>query len=198
MTKQIGKVMLRALLIVTLVFGVAPVAQAQMPAAKAKAALAKSPPAPAAKRAGGAREGIKVHGHWTIEIRNPDGTLASRSEFENSLQGGETLLAGLLGNTITPPITWVVALFAAQNSANYCNLWCDVGPVTATVVSDTVELTATNTAVTDTTIIRVGTRWNAPSLPGIRWFSSHDLTPAEQKTVVKDQIIQVKVVFSFS
>ncbi|MGB8097422.1 MAG: hypothetical protein WCF17_09715 [Terracidiphilus sp.] len=39
----------------------------------------------AAKPAGGLHQGIKVHGHWVIEVRNPDGKLAARREFENSL-----------------------------------------------------------------------------------------------------------------
>lgn len=31
------------------------------------------------------REGtFKVHGHWTIEVRDPDGSLAERREFENA------------------------------------------------------------------------------------------------------------------
>jgi hypothetical protein len=34
----------------------------------------------------GAHEGIKLHGHWTIDVRNPDGTLVKHSDFENSLQ----------------------------------------------------------------------------------------------------------------
>ena len=42
-------------------------------------------PAQAAKPAGGMGEGIKVHGRWTIEVRNPDGSLASRHEFQNDL-----------------------------------------------------------------------------------------------------------------
>jgi hypothetical protein len=33
----------------------------------------------------GSHEGIKVHGHWIIEVRDPDGTLVTRREFENSL-----------------------------------------------------------------------------------------------------------------
>src|SRR5208337_4944362 len=33
----------------------------------------------------GKHEGIKVHGHWTIEVRNPDGKLVAHREFENSL-----------------------------------------------------------------------------------------------------------------
>lgn len=32
---------------------------------------------------------FKVHGHWTIEVRDPDGSLAERREFENA-----TTLAG--------------------------------------------------------------------------------------------------------
>lgn len=34
---------------------------------------------------GGMGDGIKVHGHWTIVVKNEDGTLASRNEFENHL-----------------------------------------------------------------------------------------------------------------
>ena len=34
---------------------------------------------------GGKKEGIKVHGHWVLEIKNTDGSLASRHEFENAL-----------------------------------------------------------------------------------------------------------------
>ena len=33
----------------------------------------------------GTQEGIKVHGHWTIEVRNPDGTVDKHVEFENGI-----------------------------------------------------------------------------------------------------------------
>jgi hypothetical protein len=33
----------------------------------------------------GAHEGIGVHGHWIIDVKNPDGTLARHVEFENGL-----------------------------------------------------------------------------------------------------------------
>ena len=36
---------------------------------------------------GGAGERIQVHGHWTIEVREPDGTLVTRREFDNALDG---------------------------------------------------------------------------------------------------------------
>jgi hypothetical protein len=49
---------------------------------------------------GGKNEGIQVHGHWVLEIKNPDGSLASRHEFENSLatvtNTGPVLLSFLL------------------------------------------------------------------------------------------------------
>ena len=39
----------------------------------------------------GGKEGIKVHGHWTIDVKNPDGTLAQHHEFENSFQPGGSI-----------------------------------------------------------------------------------------------------------
>lgn len=60
---------------------------------------------------GGPTEGIRVHGHWTIVVRNPDGTVASRHEFENALvSDGATVLAQLLGRQVTP-IYWTVELY---------------------------------------------------------------------------------------
>src|SRR5262245_3834484 len=44
-----------------------------------------------ADRAGGPQESIKVHGHWTIVIRNKDGSVDSRHEFNNSLNDGSFL-----------------------------------------------------------------------------------------------------------
>jgi hypothetical protein len=43
------------------------------------------------KNPGGLTEGLQVHGHWVIDVRNPDGTLAVHREFENSLQGNNNL-----------------------------------------------------------------------------------------------------------
>jgi len=43
------------------------------------------------------REPVKVHGHWTIEVYNRDGTFASRHEFENALTpNGAQLIADIL------------------------------------------------------------------------------------------------------
>ncbi len=56
------------------------------------ASAAITPAAPeTASAPGSPQEGIKVHGSWTIEVRNLDGTLAERREFENAFIGAEGL-----------------------------------------------------------------------------------------------------------
>jgi hypothetical protein len=45
-------------------------------------APATSEEKPSAK---GTQEGIKVHGHWVIEVRNPDGSVDKHVEFENQM-----------------------------------------------------------------------------------------------------------------
>jgi hypothetical protein len=63
-------------------------------------------PAIAQESSGGMRDGFKVHGHWTIDVRNPNGSLASHREFENSLVGGSaTSGAGVLAKLLTTPTT---------------------------------------------------------------------------------------------
>ncbi|MGA7340779.1 MAG: hypothetical protein WBE72_14845 [Terracidiphilus sp.] len=61
----------------------------------------------------GKQEGIKVHGHWTIEVKNPDGKLVTHREFENKLvtgsNAGNLFLSTVLGRTVvTGP--WLIAL----------------------------------------------------------------------------------------
>lgn len=65
--------------------------QAAMAVAKPTAAPAGSPAGP--------REGFRVHGRWTIEVRDPDGTLVERREFENALviPSGANYLANIMG-----------------------------------------------------------------------------------------------------
>ena len=60
--------------------------------------------APAAKPDGASHEGIKVHGHWIIDVKNPDGSHVSHTEFENSLvpgQGDYTVARMLLGDLVS-------------------------------------------------------------------------------------------------
>ena len=52
---------------------------------------------------GETQEGIKVHGHWTIEVSDPDGTLVERREFDNALheEYGALALARVLARNRT-------------------------------------------------------------------------------------------------
>jgi hypothetical protein len=88
------------------------------------AAQTTAKPAPAARslenQGGEPREGIKEHGHWTIEIRNPDGSLVSHREFENSLIGnGGQALAFLLDRQQSVGY-WTINLAAAGGQAGPC------------------------------------------------------------------------------
>ena len=69
-------------------------------------------------REGAPREGIKVHGHWVIDVRNADGSLSSHLEFENRLAlpgdepfggAGNRILAALLGRSSSAGV-WEIQL----------------------------------------------------------------------------------------
>jgi len=70
----------------------------------------KAQPSEAAPSSG-EQVAIKVHGHWTIEVRNPDGTLAEHREFENAYVGG-TFLPRILARQaqISTSSFWSVTL----------------------------------------------------------------------------------------
>src|SRR5258706_7693050 len=57
---------------------------------------------------GGPNEGIKVHGHWTIEVRNPDGMLVTHREFENGLVAPGTLVQFLARRGV--PGEWGISI----------------------------------------------------------------------------------------
>ena len=47
--------------------------------------------------------GLKMHGHWVIDVKNPDGTVVEHRDFQNSLSGGaQGILIGLLAGYYTP------------------------------------------------------------------------------------------------
>jgi hypothetical protein len=71
-----------------------------------------------APREGAPREGITVHGHWVIDVRNGDGSLDSHMEFENRLAlpgdepfggAGNRILAALLGRSSSVGV-WEIQL----------------------------------------------------------------------------------------
>jgi len=74
---------------------ISPAVPAAAPAKAAPTARAGQSASPSNRQPGGTHEGIKVHGHWMIEVKRPDGKLVSHTEFENSLVG-PALLADML------------------------------------------------------------------------------------------------------
>lgn len=88
-------------------------AQQAAPAPKPPAVPVTAAPASeeeSARPSGPGHEGVKIHGHWVLEVHNPDGKLADRREFDNSLvtnpgsdlqSTGDQLIAGLLSGAIT-------------------------------------------------------------------------------------------------
>ena len=201
----------------------------------------------AGAQSGGPQEGLKVHGHWIIDVRNPDGTLVSHTEFENALittvKAGNSALAGLLGRRVSVG-GWVIRLGGGHihgGALGPCTLsgqpsHCDIVEPTSPLPADsrifknlvmtvphivgglfgthetgTIELSGMVTASSTTGIGDVGTMVGlcqstvaAPACdPGShfgggdwRGFTSKIL-PSEV-TVQVGQIIQVKVILSFS
>ena len=134
---------------------------------------------PAAARA--QSEGIKVHGRWAIEVRNPDGTVAQQLEFNNALSGGRQTLAALLSRTAVPG-RWAVYLGGASGGSgispcqggtgvafgSMCKIIESAAPnfnggtgesrnLVVTGASTSVVLTGTATALVNGTIARVAT-----------------------------------------
>ena len=102
---------------------------------------------------GGTHEGLKMHGHWIIDIKNPDGTLAGHHDFQNSLSASaQGILIAILTGQMTPGNFMIamgaqtgnapcVAVFQfcgiAQNLAtspatNYCSAYYCSGNLTVT------------------------------------------------------------------
>jgi len=53
--------------------------------------------------AGAVNQGIKMHGHWVIDVKNPDGTVVQHRDFENSLvPNASQFLIGLMSGYFTP------------------------------------------------------------------------------------------------
>ena len=67
-------------------------------------------------------EGLKVHGHWKIVVRNPDGSLAKEIEFENALVtpgGGDIALASLLAGYLSAG-AWEILVVPQSGSTGLC------------------------------------------------------------------------------
>ena len=202
------------------------------------------------KPASAINQGLKMHGHWIIDIKNPDGTLAQHHEFENSIQyDGQNYLVGLMSgygaagpweiyfssvgavagtspcNSAQYPYCAIVYSTASQPGSFICNglYTCSTGlTITPTFgVGPTLTLAGSIAATQAGSIGFVGTGMNAcggtagsngyptaistitPSACYTSTTASFSgtatsTTLASPISVAQGQIIQVKVVLSFS
>jgi hypothetical protein len=162
-------------------------------------------------------EGVKVHGHWTIDVKNPDGTLVSHHEFENALvQTGQNLLSSVLahkGTVVGWAVLlddsggipqWIIAepqlqqqppfgspLFPPQVTTP--NLTATTGTPQQTVLQGSVQAVSSLSIATVQTMLAI--QISGQPLGG-DFFSQRALP--QTITVQAGQIAQVTVVFSFS
>lgn len=179
--------------------------------------------------AGGQGEGIKVHGDWTIVIREPDGRVVSRRDFRNALdsgtpKGGALMLVKLLNGAVTL-LEWAVVLqnlsdfgqqspcTTSQGGPSSCAVVTTGFPGSGLVDSSAITrsllkseqgsptgfvLTGTATAMRNGSIATVATRAHQTSAGISGFFSFTSATLQQPIAVAAGQIIQVKVVISFS
>jgi hypothetical protein len=188
-------------------------------------AFAQTPVAvPASQTAAGAgQEGIKVHGEWTLTVRNTDGTVAARHEFKNALYpgGGDKILAQLLTGTVVAG-QWSVALFASSATAcNANNAPCTIvespspnaansrdltrsiptsGPDAGKLVLRGSVRVPSNATIT---IVQTELSSCAPSTPPGSCVSAFNVGFTQKVLttgvpVAQDQLVEIKVVISFS
>jgi hypothetical protein len=78
------------------------------------------------KSDGSLHQGLTVHGHWVINVRNPDGTLVEHREFENSLQPtGAGMLVGLLSGYMVPG-DWMIEVAGGEGGSPCPNGPCGI------------------------------------------------------------------------
>ena len=145
-------------------------------------------------------EGIQVHGHWTIEVLNPDGSVAEHREFENALTGpGGRDLAGLLEGTLslcetTSGSRWRIGMATAGGGVSFH------ADVESTGATNVVRLYGSHQFGVADSITDVDTRFAREGTTGTCIFSPRftrkDLsTPV---TVEANQSIYVTVEIRFS
>ena len=175
----------------------------------------------ASSRGGGPKEGIKVHGRWIIEVRNPDGKLVTRREFENALTpNGAAILTVLLARVYYVG-TWSIGvggLCIQEQGNDFPNCVSNKSLIVSTAGSPSrLILKGSFTADKDSVVSNVSTlirlcpssltSEQCAAMPAIDAnkltgdFTSHDLIPGTDTppvNVVNEQIIQVTVTISFS
>ena len=206
--------------VLALVFGLVVALGSGVPAVYAQA------PVSPGGSGGGPKEGIKVHGHWTIEVRQPDGTLLTRHDFENAVTAtGRSYLvwflaqartAGLWSVTVSGPLCSPDAFgnsscklvqadsLHSEGGNIFKNLTVGLGNA---LFPSSLTLSGSFTAASAGNVSSVGTGLGIcnPLIEGPANCTASTLTPNFSGTTLSTpvdvqagQIVQITVVFSFS
>lgn len=139
-SKQASRAIIALCALVPVSIATTALAQQAAPHSQLQASAASQPAKPgastktknaAAQSPGG--EGIVVHGHWVIDVKNPDGKVVSHRDFENSLitgggtTSGDQVLAALLSGTATAGGLSIAFISgptttAGTDPSSFCNL----------------------------------------------------------------------------
>lgn len=215
--KNIGRSTIQAIVVLALVFQLTPAAGAQS---------AKTKPITATKTHGATQPsrpqgGIKVHGHWVIEVRDPDGKLVERREFENALTvDGRNYLASFLRRASTPG-SWAILVFDGlcpdvstsvcvilESGASYPvaaitfpNLQLSAGTNSSVVLSGSLTASAGGSLSSVATQVGACGPATAPQSCGSGFvgglsFTGRQVSPPV--AVQQGQIVQITVTLSFS
>jgi hypothetical protein len=145
-------------------------------------------------------QGIEVHGHWVIEVRNVDGSLHSRREFRNALTpAGQQDLANVLGRVRTLGF-WRVQVTAETASGGFSEshiMEPDFGGnLLVSVVGASVVLQGSFVATEDGNVIVVRTRLDPVNEPQ----TNNEFTQATglDVPIQATQTVSVNVTLSFS
>jgi hypothetical protein len=167
------------------------------------------------------QEPIKVHGHWVVEIKNPNGKLAARKEFENSLVtgtvgGGDDLLSAVLTGAATPgewivqlnipsqPVYFLIQGGVARGCPSCNNLTVSTANGSTQIILQGVFLpiAAAGTIASFGTGLQVCANTATPStcFAGLSFANGYSFSGASVSgmTVTPGQLISVTVTFSFS
>lgn len=179
----------------------------------------------AVPEASGPSEGIQVHGDWTIDVYDEDGTLDQHVEFSNALTSGGSVMATLLGGSpvhgeANEPFVegWGIAVGAVDGSSPcdsdlsslfeivtvgcLIHLTSSEGNLEVTVNGDVLTLEgtveATQPGIIDFAESVIGLREEISTGGGVNTSYSFSGTSVAPQTVDTGQVIQVIIDFSFT
>jgi hypothetical protein len=161
---------------------------------------------------GGPSEGIHVHGHWVIEVRDPDGTVRNRVEKDNALTTeGIEILQMIFGDGgfQVEPNPFRLRLYGQDSNNHPCaggGPWCIVclhtdhlADCNAVVerIDGGLKYTGSVTALADGEVLKVGAVFlgtQSDGTSGVGEFTLTDITPV---SVITGQSMYVTWTLTF-